>query len=44
VDRSCSTHRKDVKLIHWLETLKGRAHSEDLGVDGSIILERILGK
>jgi len=23
----------------WLENLKGRDHSEDVGVDGSIILE-----
>jgi hypothetical protein len=28
----------------WLEGLKGRDHSEDLGVDGRIILEWILGK
>jgi hypothetical protein len=28
----------------WAENLKGRDHSEDLGVDGSIILVRILGK
>jgi hypothetical protein len=27
-----------------IENLRGRDHSEDLGVDGSIILERILGK
>jgi hypothetical protein len=27
-----------------LENLKGRHHSEDLGVDGKIILEWILGK
>jgi hypothetical protein len=26
------------------EKLKGRDHSEDLGVDGKIILEWILGK
>jgi hypothetical protein len=26
-----------------LENLKGRDHSEDLGVNGNIILERILG-
>jgi len=30
--------------IFWLEGLKGRHHSEDLGVDGRIILEWILGK
>jgi hypothetical protein len=27
-----------------LENLEGKDHSEDLGVDGRIILERILGK
>jgi hypothetical protein len=25
-------------LIFWLENLKGRDHSEDIGVDGKIIL------
>jgi hypothetical protein len=30
--------------IFWLENLKGRDHSEDLGIDGSVILEWILGK
>jgi hypothetical protein len=28
----------------WLNNLKGRDHSEDLGVDEKIILEWILGK
>jgi hypothetical protein len=28
----------------WLETLKGRDHLEDLGIDRKIILEWILGK
>jgi hypothetical protein len=28
----------------WLESLKGREKSEDLGVDGRIILKRILRK
>jgi hypothetical protein len=28
----------------WLENLKGRDHVVDLGVDGRIILESILGK
>jgi hypothetical protein len=27
----------------WLESLKGRDHSEDLGVDERIILKWILG-
>jgi hypothetical protein len=30
--------------IFWLENLKGNDHLEDLGVDGRIILEGILGK
>jgi hypothetical protein len=28
----------------WSENLKGRVYLEDLGVDGNIILEWILGK
>jgi hypothetical protein len=28
----------------WSENLKGSSHSEDLGVDGKIILESILEK
>jgi hypothetical protein len=28
----------------WLENLKGKDHSNDLGVDGKIILQWILGK
>jgi hypothetical protein len=27
----------------WSENLKGRDHSEHIGIDGKIILERILG-
>jgi hypothetical protein len=30
--------------MFWLENWKGRNHLEDLGVDGKIILELILGK
>jgi hypothetical protein len=30
--------------IIWLENLKGRVHSEDLGIDERIILQRILEK
>jgi hypothetical protein len=37
-------HGRDEKVMQfWLENLKGRDHSEDLGVDGKI-LEWILGK
>jgi hypothetical protein len=34
-------HRKHT---FWLENLKGRDHSENLDVDGRIILEWMLGK
>jgi hypothetical protein len=30
--------------IFWVENLKGRDYSEDLGIDRRIILELILGK
>jgi hypothetical protein len=30
--------------IFWLDNLKGRVHLDNLGVDGRIILEWILGK
>jgi hypothetical protein len=37
-----------ISLLHgylfWLENLKGRNRLEDLGIDGMIILEWILGK
>jgi len=33
-----------MNTIFWLENLMGRVHSEELGVDGSIILEWNLGK
>jgi hypothetical protein len=32
-----------MRTIFWSESLKGRGHAEDLGVDGKI-LEWILGK
>jgi len=43
---TCSTHGKSWKMhtIFCLERLKGRDNSEDLGVDGRIISELILGK
>jgi hypothetical protein len=28
----------------WSENLKGRDHSEDLSIDGKIILERVVGQ
>jgi len=41
-----STHWRHEKFVHHfsLENLKGRDNSEDLGVDVTIILERMLGK
>jgi len=30
--------------MFWLENLKGKEYLEDIGVDGNIILEWILGK
>jgi hypothetical protein len=35
----CSTHGTDNAYKFWLEHLKGRDHSEDLGVDVNITLE-----
>jgi hypothetical protein len=32
-----------MRTVFWLENLKGRAHSEDLGIDGRIILQCISG-
>jgi hypothetical protein len=34
--------RREMNIIFWLENLKGRDHFEDIGLDGQIILERIL--
>jgi len=44
MDRTCSmgVMRNAYKIL--IENLKGREHSEDLGVDGKIILEWILGE
>jgi hypothetical protein len=43
---SCSTHWRDEKSVQkfWSENLKVRDQSEDLHVDGRIILEWILVK
>jgi hypothetical protein len=40
---SCSRNVRDEKCVQfWSEKLKGGDHSEDLGVDGRIVLECIL--
>jgi hypothetical protein len=44
VDEACNTHGREDKCLHFLlEYLQGRDHSEDIGVDGEVILEWILG-
>jgi hypothetical protein len=43
--RAFSTHgemKMHTKI--WLENVKGRGHSEELGVEGKTILEWVLGK
>jgi len=42
---TCSTPGTDEEIhrVVWLENMKGRKHLEDLGVNGRIILERMLG-
>jgi hypothetical protein len=45
----CSKHvagweRQEMYTKFWLGNLKGRNHLEDIGVDGKIILELMLGK
>jgi hypothetical protein len=43
--RACSMHeRGEMHIIFWSENPKGRECLEDLGVDGRVILEWILGK
>jgi hypothetical protein len=37
-------HAWEMHTRFWFENLKGRDHSEDLGVDGRITLEFILWK
>jgi hypothetical protein len=39
----CNTHGRDGKSVQfWLESQKKRDHSEDIGIDGRIILKIIL--
>jgi hypothetical protein len=33
-----------MRIKHWLESLKGRHLSKDVGMEGRIILKRILRK
>jgi hypothetical protein len=40
---ACSTHVRNAYNV-LVESLKGRVHSEDLGVDGRIILEWVVEK
>jgi hypothetical protein len=45
---ACSTHyteiKKKMRTKFLSENLKGTYHADDLGVDGKVILEWILGK
>jgi hypothetical protein len=41
---ACSKHGEDEKCVLWSVKLNRRNHAEGLDVDGSIILEWILGK
>jgi hypothetical protein len=44
VDGECSAHARDEKCLQMLvEIRKGRDHSEDLDIDGRIILKWNLG-
>jgi hypothetical protein len=45
VGGACGTHGRDGKCIKFLSVnVKGKDHSEVLGVNGKIILEWIIGK
>jgi hypothetical protein len=41
---ACSTHGKDMHTVLLFGNLKGRDHLEDVGIDGKVILEWILGE
>jgi hypothetical protein len=44
MEGECSTHGRDEKCIQFLsENVRGRDQYVDLGKDGKIILEQILG-
>jgi hypothetical protein len=40
--RACSTYQGDVKCMKkfWLDSLNGKGHAKDLGIDGRIKLNR----
>jgi len=44
--RACDIHWRGEKCIQYFgwNTIKGRDHSEDIGVDGRIMLEWILDR
>jgi len=45
MDWACSMHERDhMHTLFWMDNMKGRDHSENLDVDGKIILEWIIGK
>jgi len=45
MDRAYSMHATwEMHTKLWSENLTGSEHTEDIGVDDKIILERILGK
>jgi hypothetical protein len=44
MNKACDMHGRDEKYTtFWSVNLEGRDHLEDLGIDGKIILKRILG-
>jgi len=46
MDGACSTHVSNKKCLQtfWQESLKGKGHSEEIGVNWRIILDWISGK
>jgi len=42
---ACSTDGRDEKcMMFWLENVEGRDHLEDLGMDGKVRFQCILGQ